>query len=147
MYEAIVSVAHWGIGYASASEIDRSGIIFGCRLAARRAYVGLGAAADVGLFDRGLSLVSRGATTRLPEIQLTRGDARSLHVAAASVVAKVERDAVMDRLDGRFPGYGLARHKGYGTAAHREAIRRLGPSIVHRRSFCTRIESAESQSH
>ena len=144
LYEAIVSVADWGIGCASASEIDRCGIVRACRIAARRAYAKLPVPPDLGLFDRGLSLAGEDSRSLLREVQLTHGDARSLHVAAASIVAKVGRDAIMERLDERFPGYGLSRHKGYGTAAHRGAIRRLGPSIVHRRSFCSRIESAES---
>lgn len=144
LYEAIVSVADWGIGCASASEIDRWGIVRACRLAARRAYAKLPVTPDLGLFDRGLSLAGEGTGIGPAEVQITRGDGRSLHVAAASIVAKVARDAIMERLDGRFPGYGLSVHKGYGTEAHRDAIRRLGPSIVHRRSFCARIESSES---
>jgi ribonuclease HII len=146
LYEAITSANAWGFGCAAASEIDRCGIVHACRLAARRAYVKLAIVPDVGLFDRGLSLVGKDASAVPPELQLTRGDARSLHIAAASVVAKVGRDAIMHRLGERFPGYGLSKHKGYGTTAHRDAIRSLGPSIVHRRSFCTRIERAESQS-
>ncbi len=143
LHEAIVSIADWGIGCASASEIDRWGIVRACRLAARRAYAKLSVVPDLGLFDRGLSLAEDGDGP--VEIQITRGDARSLHVAAASIVAKVGRDAIMERLEECFRGYGLSRHKGYGTAAHRDAIRHLGPSIVHRRSFCRRIKSAESQ--
>jgi len=144
LYEAIVSVADWGIGCASASEIDCRGIARACRIAARRAYAKLHVTPDLGLFDRGLSLAGEGIGIGPAEVQITRGDARSLHVAAASILAKVGRDAIMERLDGRFPGYGLSGHKGYGTAAHRDAIRRLGPSVVHRRSFCARIESSES---
>jgi ribonuclease HII len=146
LYEAITSVAAWGFGCAAASEIDRWGIGRACRLAARRAYAKLAIVSDVGLFDRGLALVEKGASAVPPELQLTRGDSRSLHIAAASVLAKVGRDAIMDRLGRRFPGYGLAKHKGYGTSAHREAICQRGSSIVHRRSFCARIERAESQS-
>ena len=63
------------------------------------------------------------------------GDALCPSVAAASIVAKVARDAMMDRLDARFPGYGFARNKGYATAEHREALRRLGHSSVHRLLF------------
>jgi len=103
LYQAIVSIADWGLGCASASEIDRLGIVGACRRAARRAYAKLTAAVNVGLFDRGLSLVAEDATARLPEVRLTRGDARSLHVAAASVIAKVGRDAIMERLGERFP--------------------------------------------
>jgi ribonuclease HII len=63
------------------------------------------------------------------------GDALDGSIAAASIVAKVHRDALMDRLDRRFPGYGFERHKGYPTPEHLEALRRLGPTPVHRRSF------------
>jgi ribonuclease HII len=146
LYGAITSAAAWGFGCASASEIDRFGIVRACRLAALRAYVKLSVDVDVILLDRGLSLAEGGGSDPPAGVSLTRGDARSLHIAAASVLAKVGRDAIMDRLDPRFPGYGLSKHKGYGTAAHRDAIGRHGPSIVHRRSFCTRIERAKSQS-
>jgi len=146
LYREIVSVADWGVGWASAIEIDRWGIVGACRVAARRAVVQLSVSPSIGLFDRGLSLVENASDAALPELSFTGGDARSLHIAAASIVAKVERDAILERLATRFSGYGLGRHKGYGTAAHRSAIRRLGPSPVHRRSFCSRIERAESQS-
>ena len=72
---------------------------------------------------------------------LVTADALAPVVSAASVVAKVLRDRVMTGLDALYPGYGLARHKGYPTAAHREAVRRLGPSPVHRRSFCRKCLS------
>jgi len=143
---SISSVADWGFGCASAAEIDRLGIVRACRLAARRAYAKLAVCGTVGLFDRGLSLAVDGDRPALAEISLTRGDSRSLHVAAASIVAKVGRDALMHGLAERFPGYGLSGHKGYGTAAHRAAIARLGPSAVHRRSFLGRIEGADSRS-
>ena len=146
LYEAIASAAAWGFGCASALEIDRCGIVHACRLAARRAYAKLAIVPDVGLFDRGLSLVEKDARAVPPELQLARGDARSLHIAAASILAKVGRDAIMDRLGECFPAYKLSKHKGYGTAAHRDTIQSLGTSIVHRRSFCRRIERAESQS-
>jgi ribonuclease HII len=71
---------------------------------------------------------------------------RSLHVAAASIVAKVTRDRLMARLDAAFPGFELSRHKGYGTEAHRRAILRLGPSPIHRRTFLHFAEEAKSQS-
>ena len=69
------------------------------------------------------------------ELSFTRGDSRSLHIAAASILAKVTRDRIMVDLDGKFTGYGFAKHKGYGTAAHIAALRRLGPSPIHRRTF------------
>jgi len=70
-----------------------------------------------------------------PETALVEGDALSLSIAAASVIAKVTRDRLMIEMDARYPGYGFARHKGYGTPQHREALRRLGPCPIHRRSF------------
>lgn len=146
LFDAITATATWGLGVAAPSEIDRWGIVHACRLAARRALGKLNFGPTVVLFDRGLSLVEHRAHATIPELELTHGDARSLHIAAASIVAKVGRDAIMCRLDRRFPGYGLAEHKGYGTVAHREAIHCLGLSLVHRRSFCTRMEVAESQS-
>jgi ribonuclease HII len=146
LFKAITSLADWGFGCASASEIDRRGIVRACRLAALRAYARLPMDVDVILLDRGLSLEEGDGRAAPPGVSLTRGDARSLHVAAASILAKVGRDAIMERLSPRFPGYGLSKHKGYGTAAHRDAIGRHGASIVHRRSFCARIERAESQS-
>ena len=76
---------------------------------------------------------------------VTRGDGRSLHIAAASIVAKVGRDRLMAGLAARFPDYELERHKGYGTARHRAAIERLGPSRIHRRSFLQGMSSAASQ--
>lgn len=71
--------------------------------------------------------------------RLVRGDSTSAAIAAASVIAKTERDRLMEAAGAAHPGYGLETHMGYPTAAHREAIRRLGPSPVHRRSFCRRI--------
>jgi len=144
--EVITSTFDWGLGLASAAEIDRCGIVAACGRAARRAVAALAVAPCIGLFDRGLSLATDDHEAAIPELQFTRGDSRSLHVAAASIVAKVGRDTIMERLDRRFPGYGMARHKGYGTVAHREAIGRLGASILHRRSFLGGVENAESQS-
>lgn len=71
----------------------------------------------------------------LPQEEIVGGDALSLHIAAASIVAKVVRDRWMARLDRRYPGYGFARHKGYGTKAHLDALGRLGPCAAHRRSY------------
>ena len=71
----------------------------------------------------------------LPQTALIKGDARSLSIAAASVLAKTARDGLLAALDETYPGYGFARHKGYGTAVHRAAIERLGPCAIHRMSF------------
>ena len=71
----------------------------------------------------------------IPHDALVKGDSRSLLIACASILAKVSRDRLCLTLDAQFPGYGLAQHKGYGTRAHLDALRRLGPSPCHRRSF------------
>jgi ribonuclease HII len=71
----------------------------------------------------------------LPQTSLIKGDARSLSIAAASVLAKTSRDAWMVQMDERYPGYGFARHKGYGTAVHRAALQDQGPCPIHRFSF------------
>lgn len=151
LFARITKRAAWGVGSSPAGDIDRVGIVAACRTAAARAYRNLGAGVDVGLFDRGLSLRLMGVLPQpeagLPiEVTSTGADGRSLHVAAASIVAKVTRDRMMCRLDKTFRGYGLARHKGYGTAAHREAIGALGPARIHRRTFLERCESTKSQS-
>jgi ribonuclease HII len=71
----------------------------------------------------------------LPQRSLNYGDSLSLSIAAASIVAKVSRDRAMAALDARYPGYGFARHKGYGTAAHHAALKRLGVTEIHRKSY------------
>ena len=91
----------------------------------------LGARPSMLLVDGNLGIPGYGGE----QWPLVSGDARSLNIAAASVLAKVGRDRVMVELDQTYPGYGFAQHKGYGTRAHREALVRLGPCPVHRRSF------------
>ncbi len=76
----------------------------------------------------------------LPQTRIVGGDRRDGSIAAASIVAKVHRDGLMQRLERRYPGYGFARHKGYATREHLEALRRLGPSPVHRRSFAPVVQ-------
>jgi ribonuclease HII len=118
----------WGVGFASAGEIDALGIVPATKLAAARALADL--SPDYLLTDY---LVFR--EDPLPQTALVKGDQRSLSVAAASVLAKTDRDAVMRALEGSHPGYGFARHKGYGTRLHREAIARVGLCEIHRKSF------------
>jgi ribonuclease HII len=120
----------WGVGFASSSEIDDLGILPATRLAVRRALEALAVPANYLLVDF-LELPE----VNLAQLALVKGDARSLSIAAASVLAKTARDELLIQLDRDFPGYGFARHKGYGTAAHREALARLGPSRIHRRSY------------
>ena len=121
----------WGVGFASSDEIDAEGIVRAGRLAAMRALEGLGVVPDYVLTDFRLELPELG----ISQTSLVKGDVCCLSIAAASVLAKTARDAVMQDMDADIPGYGLAQHKGYGTPAHRLAIRRMGRSPIHRRSF------------
>lgn len=118
------------IGAASATEIGRLNILRATHLAMARAIARLPARPD-------LALVDGNQPPRLPcPVRcVVGGDGLSLSIAAASILAKVTRDRAMARLDARWPGYGFARHAGYPTAAHREALARLGPSPHHRRGF------------
>jgi ribonuclease HII len=120
----------WGVGFATSDEIDQVGIVPATRLAAWRALEGVCLPPAHLLLDY-LFLPE----VTIPQTALIKGDCRSLSIAAASVLAKTSRDALMRELDITYPGYGFAAHKGYGTQAHREALRRLGPSPVHRLSF------------
>lgn len=150
VFDRVVEHAVWGIGASPASEIDRIGIVDACRAAAGRARSKIGIPIQGLLFDRGLSLPANGEERRVAapprEATATRADGLSLHVAAASIVAKVTRDRWMRGLAERFPGFGLEQHKGYGTAKHAEALRDLGPARIHRRTFIRGVGSAESQS-
>ncbi|MFN3974016.1 MAG: ribonuclease HII [Dehalococcoidia bacterium] len=119
-----------GVGVASPEEIDTLGIVPATRLAMERAVGALGVPPQAVLVDA-MPLEIKGVRC----IPLVHGDHLSLSVAAASIVAKVERDALMEALDVHYPGYGFRRHKGYPTPQHLEALRRLGPSPIHRRSF------------
>lgn len=121
----------WGVGFASAHEIDLDGIVPATRLAALRVLESLTPPPEYLLTDFRLELPQ----LDIGQTALVRGDSRSLSIAAASVLAKTARDALMCGLDGDVPGYGLATHKGYGTLAHRRAMKRLGHSTIHRKSF------------
>jgi ribonuclease HII len=121
----------WGVGFASADEIDSDGIVAATRLAALRAVEQLFVLPDFLLTDFRLELPE----LDIPQAALVKGDALCLSISAASVLAKTARDALMREMDSQWPGYGLARHKGYGTRAHVEALRSLGYSTVHRKSF------------
>lgn len=122
--------AAWGVGFATSEEIDQIGILPATRLAACRALDALSISPAHILLDH-LFLPE----IPVPQTALIKGDCRSLSIAAASILAKTARDAVLRELDLTFPGYGFAAHKGYGTKAHRAALQRLGASPVHRLSF------------
>lgn len=123
------AAAAWGVGFASSQEIDAMGIAPATRLAMQRALDQLGLPPEHLLID-----AVRLPKNPLPQTSLIKGDARSLSIAAASVLAKTARDALLVQLEEQYPGYGFARHKGYGTATHQAALARLGPCPIHR--FC-----------
>ena len=129
VYEEIVKTALYiGIGRASPEEIDRINILEATRKAMRQAAEQ--APADVFLIDAVQELGLKGK-----EIAIIKGDATSYAIAAASIVAKVTRDREMRAMDEKYPQYGFARNKGYGTAEHIEALKKYGPCPIHRRSF------------
>lgn len=118
------------VGFATHQEIDALGIVPATRLAVQRALQALTAQPQHLLVDF-LALPE----APIPQTSLVKGDQRSLSIAAASILAKTGRDALLLRLDQEYPGYGFAQHKGYGTLAHRLSLAKLGPSPVHRLSF------------
>jgi len=120
----------WALGFAEVEEIDRLNILRATHLAMRRALQALRLKPDLVLVD------GRAAELSGYEQQaIVKGDALSVSIAAASIVAKVARDGIMLQCDQKYPGYGLADNVGYASEGHREALRRLGPSAIHRRSF------------
>ncbi len=121
----------WSVAFASAGEIDSFGIVRATRTAAVRALNGLSLTLDYLLTDFRLELPQ----LDLSQTSLVKGDARCLSIACASVLAKTARDQLMRELDLQYPGYGLGKHKGYGTQAHRSAMKRLGLSEIHRQTF------------
>ncbi len=126
----------WGVGFASAAEIDADGIVLATRLAALRALDQLFVVPDFLLTDFRLELPE----LDIPQAALVKGDTRCLSIAAASVLAKTARDALMREMDLQVPGYGLGRHKGYGTAEHLLALQYKGYSSIHRKSFTVRAK-------
>ncbi len=120
----------WALGRAEVEEIDRLNILHASLLAMRRAVEALRLPPVKALVDG-----NRCPVLSCPAEAVVGGDALVACISAASILAKVARDAEMVALDRRYPGYGLAIHKGYPTAAHLEALRRLGASPLHRRSF------------
>lgn len=120
----------WALGQAEVEDIDRLNILQASFLAMGRAVAALPVQADLVLVD-GKMAPSLGCWMQT----LVKGDARVPQIAAASILAKVERDALMCELDGRYPVYGFAQHKGYPTRAHLRALQLHGVTPVHRRSF------------
>ena len=135
LYDKLVdtAVAH-GTGIISPTEIDAIGIAVAVRLAMTKALAQLAPAADSLLIDY-FTLPE----SPLPQWGVPNGDSLCMSIACASIIAKVTRDRLMVQLDQEYPGYELARHKGYATRAHYAAITKLGLSPIHRRSFCRSI--------
>lgn len=120
----------WSLGRASAEEIDDINILQASLLAMKRAVEGLATPPQHALVDG----------NRCPDLACTseaivKGDLTEPCISAASIIAKVTRDREMEALDKQYPGYGLAKHKGYPTKAHMEALKELGPTEIHRKSF------------
>lgn len=131
LYGEIVATAlAWSIGRAEVEEIDRINILQATLLAMQRAVTGLQPAAEFAVIDG-----NRCPALPVPARAIVRGDSRVAAISAASILAKVARDREMVELDRRYPGYGLAQHKGYPSKAHIAALEVLGPSPQHRRSF------------
>ena len=130
-YDVILEMAaFWGVGAVSSEEIDARGIMVATREAMRLAVEKLAIPADYLLIDA----VPLPALP-VPQRAIIKGDRLSLSIAAASILAKVTRDRWMRDLDGIWPGYGFAAHKGYGTAMHQAALARLGATQIHRHSY------------
>ncbi len=120
----------WGIGFASHEEIDEINILQATFLAMERALENMEIKPDFALIDG-----NREKDFGLPVKTVVKGDSLSANIAAASVLAKVTRDDLMEAMAQEYPGYGFEIHKGYGTKAHYAALRSLGPCAIHRMSF------------
>lgn len=136
LYTLITQQARaWNVAMVEPSVIDEINILEATRLAMRQAIQGLSIEPDLLLID----------AVKLDDVQaevwpIIRGDAQSVSIAAASILAKVTRDQLMDEYDRMYPGYGFMQHKGYGTQLHYDALIDLGPSPIHRLSFLKTLD-------
>ena len=124
----------YAVGFATEQEIDKINILQATFLAMKRACDGLSVRPDLALGD-GNRMPRLGMDTQT----IIKGDALSASIAAASILAKVSRDRLMTEIDRIYPEYQFAKHKGYGTALHRELLKQYGPSPVHRKTFLKKI--------
>ena len=128
----------WSVGIVGPERIDEINILQATYEAMRQAIGNLSQTPDLLLCD---------AVTipevKIPQISIIKGDAKSLSIAAASVLAKVTRDHMMEGYDKLYPQYGFGKHKGYGTAAHIQAIKEFGPCPIHRRTFIRKFTGAD----
>ena len=135
LYDEIKAKAvAYNVAFATETEIDEINILNATFLAMRRAVDGLQIRPDFALIDG-----NRTPELNVPARAIIKGDALSASIAAASILAKVERDRLMKILSEKYPEYSLEQHKGYGTKLHVELIKKHGPSAIHRRSFLRKI--------
>jgi ribonuclease HII len=120
----------WAVSLVEADEVDEVNVLKATHLGMARAVKALGVEPGMCLID-GLAVPN----FPYPHMGIVKGDSKSLSIATASIFAKVTRDRIMREAAVRYPGYGFEKHKGYGTKAHLEALRTLGPCPIHRRSF------------
>lgn len=130
LFAQLMEIAIWTTAIISVEDIDTHGVGWANQRALENALAALKPSADVALVDGNLTLA-----TALPYQSIVDGDNSVFVIAAASIIAKVTRDRLMDELHKDYPEYGFAQHRGYGTAAHAAALERFGPLPCHRRSF------------
>lgn len=141
LFDIIMENFEVGIGVANSNEIDEVNILNATFLAMRRALEELKKKIKI---DDELTLILVDGNFKIKEYNgkqeaVVKGDAKSLSIAAASIIAKVTRDRMLVEEDNNYPEYGFAKHKGYGTKAHREALLKYGACPIHRKSFLTKI--------
>ncbi|MBP7190282.1 MAG: ribonuclease HII [Rickettsiaceae bacterium] len=137
LFEQIINHYKYGIGFASAEEIDKINILEATKLACKRAVGNLPLAPEVVLIDGNMKFSMQNY------ISVIKGDLLSISIAAASILAKVSRDRLINELAKSFPEYGWEKNKGYGTKSHMEAIAKFGLTIHHRQSFCKNLTNPE----
>lgn len=136
LYDDIIENAvAWGVGIVDHTVIDEINILNATRRAMKLALENLQVKPDYILIDAEKKVDTNG----IPYLPIIKGDALSISIGAASILAKVTRDRMMREYDKMFPMYGFEKHKGYGTKAHVEAIKEHGPCMIHRQSFLTKI--------
>lgn len=134
LYEEITADSVWSVGMVDVDIIEDINILNAARLAFARAVGGLSQKPDMLLADYITNL-----NIDIPYKAIVKGDDAVYSIAAASIIAKVTRDRIMEEYDAAYPEYGFAKHKGYGTKAHREALLKYGPCPIHRASFLKKI--------
>ena len=135
LFDVITETAiAYSVAWASVEEIERLNILNAAMLAMERAVEGLSVKADFALIDG-----NKTPKLNIPAFPIIKGDALSMSIASASILAKVSRDRLMYEYDSRYPEYCFAKHKGYGTKLHREKILEHGPCKIHRPSFLKKL--------